>query len=137
MNNCYGSSGNMQLAHIKVCPNCGEAYELYFCVTDTDDTERQEEEISEWVAENLKGVESYAILYGDTGETEGQGRRVSYDVAIRVDGRYYVTVDASTLEEAKQKASKKAEDADFGELESIDWEVINATDPSGKTHDFV
>lgn len=136
MNNCYGSNGDMQLAHIKVYPSTGEAYEAFFPVSDTDDTERQELEISECVDDNLQNVEQYDILYGD-GEAGDQGRRVRYDVAVRVDGRYYVTVDASSLEEAKQKASKKAEDADFGELESIDWEVINATDPSGKTHDFV
>ena len=113
MNNCYGSSGDMQLAHIKVYPSTGEAYEAFFPVSDTDDKARQELEIREWVDDNLQNVEQYDILYGDD-EVAAQGRRVRYDVAIRVDGRYYVTVDASSLEEAKQKASEKAEDADFG-----------------------
>ena len=63
MNNCYGSNGDMQLAHIKVYPSIGDAYEAFFPVSDTDDSARQELEISEWVEENLQNVEEYDILH--------------------------------------------------------------------------
>lgn len=64
MNNCYGSTGDMQLAHIKVYPDTGEAYEVFFPVTDTDDLTRQEEEILDWVTENLVNATMYDILSG-------------------------------------------------------------------------
>lgn len=62
MNNCYGSAGDMQLAHIRVYPSTGEAYEVFFPVTDTDDLTRQEEEILDWVTENLVNATMYDIL---------------------------------------------------------------------------
>lgn len=61
---------------------------------------------------------------------------MKYDVGLRIDGRYYVTVEANSLLEAKELACVKASDADFGELECIDWEVIHATDELGRRHDF-
>ena len=62
MNNCYGSAGDMQMAHIEVQPVHGEAYEVYFPVSDTDDLERQEDEIREWVTDNLAGMDHYRII---------------------------------------------------------------------------
>ena len=61
---------------------------------------------------------------------------MTYEVGLRIDGRYYDTVEASSLQEAKELACVKASDADFGELECIDWDVIHSTDELGRRHDF-
>ena len=61
---------------------------------------------------------------------------MKYEVGLRIDGRYYVTVEASSLQEAKELACVKASDADFGELDCIDWNVIHSTDELGRRHDF-
>lgn len=62
MNNCYGSTGDMQMAHIKVYPEFGEVYDVYFPVSDTDDLDRMESEILDWVTDNLVYASHYDIL---------------------------------------------------------------------------
>ena len=59
MNNCYGSTGDMQQAHLRITPEDGEEYKVIVPVSDTDDMERQESEIREWVSENLLRIKSY------------------------------------------------------------------------------
>lgn len=61
-NNIYGSMGDMQLAHIKVYPSIGEAYEVLFPVPVTDDLERMQEEIKSWIECTLSGVKTYKIV---------------------------------------------------------------------------
>ena len=51
-----------------------------------------------------------------------------YEVGLRVEGRYYTKVKASSFEEARELAIDNYSDADFGELEDIDCDVINAVD---------
>lgn len=60
-----------------------------------------------------------------------------YEVSIRVDGRYHVTVRAASLEEARARANEAVVDANFGELECIEWEAINATDEEDNIHDYL
>jgi hypothetical protein len=61
----------------------------------------------------------------------------TYEVSVRVDGRYQVTVRAASLEEARVRACEAVVDADFGELECIEWEAINAADEEGNIHDYI
>lgn len=61
----------------------------------------------------------------------------TYDVGMKVEGRFYAFVRAKDLEEARKKAREAYEDADFGDLECIDMEVINATDSNGNIHDYI
>lgn len=49
----------------------------------------------------------------------------TFSVACRVTGRFIVCVDTETENEAKKKAIEKFENADFGELEDIDMEIVN------------
>lgn len=45
---------------------------------------------------------------------------MEYIVGFSISGSYYVTVNASNIEEAEKFAIKKWENADFGELKEID-----------------
>lgn len=61
---------------------------------------------------------------------------MKYYVGIAVDGRVYVEVEANSFEEAKEKAIDIFEDMDFGQLECIEAEAINAEDENGKFKDY-
>ena len=54
-----------------------------------------------------------------------------YWVTLRVDGRYTSMVEASSIEEAKEKAINNYTEADFGELETIDAEICTMEDEKG------
>ncbi len=71
------------------------------------------------------------------GEDEIRIAEQNYDVSFAVDGRLHVSVNARSFEEAKEKASEFVCEADFGELECIDWHAVNATDERGEMRDFV
>ena len=60
-----------------------------------------------------------------------------YTIGFRIDGRYYVNVEANNLDDAIAKAEAKFEEASLNEMEVIDSEVINARDEKGKFTDFV
>lgn len=61
---------------------------------------------------------------------------MKYYVTMAIDGRFTCAVDADNFEEAKEKARNEYYDADFGELECIDAEAVNAEDESGNFHDY-
>lgn len=61
---------------------------------------------------------------------------MKYYVRIAVEGRVEVEVEADSFEEAKEKACNKVYDMDFGELEDIDWQAVNAETENGKHKDF-
>lgn len=61
---------------------------------------------------------------------------MKYIVSFAVDGRAYISVDANNVKEAKEKASQELCDVDFGELEWIDWDAVNAEDEDGNLTDF-
>ena len=46
---------------------------------------------------------------------------MKYVIPVRVTGRIVYTVEAFDENEAMAKANKLTEDADFGDLEDIDW----------------
>lgn len=46
-----------------------------------------------------------------------------YDVRVKVTGYYETTVRARNRSDAEQEANSEVENADFGPLENIDWEV--------------
>ena len=50
----------------------------------------------------------------------------SYNVVVKVEGYYQVEVKAQTRIEAMKLGSEAAQAADFGELSSIDWNVLRA-----------
>lgn len=61
---------------------------------------------------------------------------MKYTVRLKVTGRYFVSVDADDFEEARKKANDIASEADFGGLEDIDWEAVNATNENEKWHGY-
>lgn len=60
----------------------------------------------------------------------------NYVVNIAVNGRISISVDAENFEEARKKACTEICDADFGNLECIDWHAVNATDEKGNSVDY-
>lgn len=61
---------------------------------------------------------------------------MKYYVGIAVDGRVYVEVEANNFKEAKEKAIDIFADMDFGQLEDIEAEVVNAEDENGKFKNY-
>ena len=61
---------------------------------------------------------------------------MKYVVGIAVDGRVYIEVEANNFNEATEKAIDIFEEMDFGQLENIEAEVINAEDENGKFKNF-
>lgn len=59
---------------------------------------------------------------------------MTYTVSLKLDCRVNVLVDAASFEEAREKAPS----ADFAweDVEVIDIEPVNATDPSGNMRDY-
>ena len=64
------------------------------------------------------------------------GMMKTFTVGFAVEGRYYVTVKALNAEDAKERAMNEVFDADFGDLEDIDSDPINAEDERGNLVDF-
>lgn len=52
----------------------------------------------------------------------------NYHIVIKVDGRYKTTVTAKTIEEAKEKAMDAWSEAEIGDIENVDGEVVVVTD---------
>lgn len=63
---------------------------------------------------------------------------VEYTVSIAIDGRLDVTVRAprGDFEKAKKLACDEICDVDFGALECIEWNAVNAEDEFGELHDY-
>ena len=61
---------------------------------------------------------------------------MKYYVGIAVDGRVYVEVEADNFKEAADKANDMVCEIDLGQLECINWGVINAEDENGKMRDY-
>ena len=61
---------------------------------------------------------------------------MKYTVSIAVDGRVDVEVEAESFDEAKSKACVAVCDLDFGNLECIDWNAVNAEDETGVFKDY-
>lgn len=57
-------------------------------------------------------------------------------VSVAVEGRVYVEVDAESFEDAKTKACAKICDMDFGELECVEWDAVNAESEDGEEIDY-
>ena len=53
-------------------------------------------------------------------------------VTMRVVGYYTVEVPDGTSEEVEERGHKKAQEADFGELHSIDWEFSSMEHDDGR-----
>ena len=62
---------------------------------------------------------------------------MKYEVGMAINGRFYAIVEAKDLKKAKEKAIQAYMEADFGQLECIDMEVINATDEKDNIHDYI
>ena len=54
-----------------------------------------------------------------------------YYVKFKVEARYVVEVEADNIKQAKEEAEYQFFDADFGEAEDIDGEIINVEDEEG------
>ena len=59
-----------------------------------------------------------------------------YYVTMAIKGRFICGVEAKDLKEAKEKAIEEYWDADFGVLECIDAQAINAEDEDGNLYDY-
>ena len=59
-----------------------------------------------------------------------------YEVSVAVEGRVTVVVETDSFEEAKNIAYNEVCDIDFGKLEDIDWQVVNAEDEDGNFVDY-
>lgn len=51
-----------------------------------------------------------------------------YTVSCKIEGRYHVTVNAKSLKEAAEMANHAYTEADFGECEDSDMEIIHIQD---------
>lgn len=54
-----------------------------------------------------------------------------YVVSLAINGRYYAHVEAANPAEAIEKANAACTEADFGDLETIDWSTVHVEDPTG------
>ena len=59
-----------------------------------------------------------------------------YEVSVAVEGKVTVVVETDSFEEAKIIAYNEVCNIDFGELEDIDWKVVNAEDQDGNFVDY-
>ena len=64
MNNCYGKNVNMQMPLVKIYPDFGDVFYIKCCVSDTDDTECQIDEVDTWIEENMYNVSHFEFVYG-------------------------------------------------------------------------
>lgn len=61
---------------------------------------------------------------------------MEFTVKLAVKGRAYVTVEATDFDEAKEKACEEGCELDFGPLENIEWEAVNAEREDGQCKDY-
>ena len=61
---------------------------------------------------------------------------MKYVVSIAVDGRVDVEVEANSFEAARNIACNEVCDMDFGTLEFIEWNAVNAEDENGIFKDY-
>ena len=61
---------------------------------------------------------------------------MKYIVSIAVDGRIDVEVEADSFEDAKAKACAEVCDLNFGNLECIEWNAVNAEDENCVFKDY-
>lgn len=61
---------------------------------------------------------------------------MKYYVSIAVDGRVEVEVEASSFEEAKEKACEELYEVNLGVLDCIEWSAVNAEDENGNFVDY-
>lgn len=54
-----------------------------------------------------------------------------YIVTIEVKGTYTIGIPAPNLEKAKERANQAVENADFGSLSNIDWDIHHVEDSNG------
>lgn len=64
-------------------------------------------------------------------------KNTSYEVSIVVSGYYYVTVEANSPEEAKEKANIAFKEANIGDIKYVDWFVQDAKGNDGSWTDFI
>ena len=55
----------------------------------------------------------------------------TYYVACKIEGRFYAEVQANSLKEAENRAIEKYTNADFGELEDSNMDIIHIEDEKG------
>lgn len=61
MNNCYGKDRNMQMALVKIYPECGDNFYIKCCVSDTTSTDIHIEEISTWIDDNMTNISHFEL----------------------------------------------------------------------------
>lgn len=83
----------------------------------------------EVVSDSKMDLPGWAMQEAKTEEMKEN--QTKYYVKFKIDARYVAEVEASNVEEAKEKASEVFSDADFGAAEDIDGEVIVVEDENG------
>jgi hypothetical protein len=77
------------------------------------------------------------IIIPEVPESEKDKELHEYYVSVAINARYHTKVLASNLEEAKNRANENTMfSANMGELEIIDWNIVNAEDQDGNIHDY-
>lgn len=56
---------------------------------------------------------------------------MKYYITYKIEARYTAAVEAASLDEAKEIADEQFWEADFGEAEDIDGEVVYVEDEKG------
>ena len=79
----------------------------------------------------LKEFYDSTVLSESEAETNEESVGNDYYVTFRIDGRYTVKVTSSDLEKAKEDATFEYYDADFGELECVETEIVSVEDEDG------
>lgn len=94
---------------------------------------RTDERVLDLIAEARRVLTDESAARDAKDETPGaeDGGDDEYVVSLAVDGRYYAHVRAGSPREAMDKGNEACAEADFGDLEAIDWSVDHVEDPDG------
>ena len=60
-----------------------------------------------------------------------RSEKKKFTIGFKVEGRFYIDVEANSIEEAIELGGSKVESADFGELCDIEWERGCVLDEDG------
>lgn len=104
MNNCYGKNGDMQMLLVKIYPDFGDVFFIKCCVSDTDDTEWQIDEVDTWIDENMYNVSSFAIVFGNQ------------DISRQLHLMFKADIDGNEFEAYTPEGFEETEDSNL-----LDW----------------
>lgn len=90
---------------------------------------------SEFVEREYRWPEFKELVTPDNPVEDESSELHQYDVAFKIDGRFYAHIIAPDIKTAINLGKYAYQDADFGVLECIDAETIHVEDENGNYHD--